>query len=150
MTGLDLIKRYEGLKFKAYPDPSTGGRPYTIGYGSTRMANGQPVKFGDSVTAAEASKLLERDVTYVRTCIERDAVLGKLPQGCKEALLSLCYNIKGGVASFQKSQCYRAIRDRNVGDLYHNWDWGVYQKNVALGLARRRADEMKLFLDSWK
>jgi lysozyme len=34
--GIDLIKRFEGLRLTAYPDPSTGGDPWTIGYGTTR------------------------------------------------------------------------------------------------------------------
>lgn len=150
MTGIDLIKRYEGLKFKAYPDPSTKGKPYTIGYGSTRWFDGTPVAPDAKINAEEATRLLERDVQQVRDSICKDKVLQALPQGCKEALLSLCYNIKGGVSSFVKSKCYKAIQQRNVADLFHNWDWGVFQQNVALGLARRRADELNLFLASWK
>lgn len=33
--GLECIKQYESLKLKAYPDPATGGIPWTIGYGHT-------------------------------------------------------------------------------------------------------------------
>jgi len=150
MTGIDLIKRYEGIKYTAYADPSTGGKPYTCGYGSTRNLDGQPFKPGDKIDTKTADALLERDVKTTRYNIERDLFLRTLPDGCKEALLSLCYNIKGGVSSFVKSQCYKAIKNKDVAGVFHNWDWGVSQKNVALGLARRRADELKLFLASWK
>ena len=47
--GLDLIKRFEGLKLAAYPDPGTGAEPYTIGYGHTGG-----VKPSDTYTLAEA------------------------------------------------------------------------------------------------
>ena len=39
MSWLDIateeIKRHEGCKLEAYPDPGTGGDPWTIGYGAT-------------------------------------------------------------------------------------------------------------------
>ena len=34
-NGLDLTKISEGLRTEAYPDPGTGGDPWTIGYGHT-------------------------------------------------------------------------------------------------------------------
>ena len=34
-AGLEIIKRNEGLRLHAYPDPATGGAPWTIGYGHT-------------------------------------------------------------------------------------------------------------------
>lgn len=150
MTGLDLIKHYEGIRLTAYADPSTGGKPYTCGYGSTRGLDGQPFYPGEKITPTTANELLKRDTESVRKEINRDIVLRALPDGCKEALLSLCYNIKGGVSSFCKSQCYKAIKNKDVAGVFHNWDWGVSQKGVALGLARRRADELKMFLASWK
>lgn len=30
-----LVKSFEGLFLKAYPDPATGNEPVTIGYGTT-------------------------------------------------------------------------------------------------------------------
>ena len=35
---LSLIKRYEGLRLTAYPDPASGGDPWTVGYGATGPA----------------------------------------------------------------------------------------------------------------
>ena len=34
-TCLQLIRHFEGLRLVAYPDPGTGGKPWTIGYGRT-------------------------------------------------------------------------------------------------------------------
>lgn len=56
-AGLDLIKKFEGLKLAAYPDPGTGGDPYTIGYGHTGG-----VKPSDVCTLAQAASWLQSDV----------------------------------------------------------------------------------------
>jgi lysozyme len=32
---VDFVSQHEGLRLNAYPDPATGGDPWTIGYGST-------------------------------------------------------------------------------------------------------------------
>ena len=34
-AGLDLLKRFEGCRLEANPDPGSGGAPWTIGYGHT-------------------------------------------------------------------------------------------------------------------
>ena len=31
-AGLDLIKSFEGLRLNSYPDPATGGDPWTVGH----------------------------------------------------------------------------------------------------------------------
>lgn len=150
MTGLEILKRFEGCKLKAYPDPATGGAPWTIGWGSTRDRNGKAIKPGMQITQKEADALLERDFDLVLCDVEHDPNMKKLSPGCKDAVACLCYNIKGGFSSFKKSKCYSGIVAHNVADVYHQWDWGVAQKGVELGLARRRAKELDLFLSSWK
>ena len=52
-AGLDAIKRHEGLRLAAYPDPASGGDPWTIGYGHTR-----DVERGQTTTAAQAEQFL--------------------------------------------------------------------------------------------
>ncbi|HYX19157.1 MAG TPA: lysin, partial [Nostoc sp.] len=37
--GLILIKEFEGCNLHAYPDPRTGGKPITIGWGATKTLN---------------------------------------------------------------------------------------------------------------
>lgn len=46
IPGVELIKKFEGLSLDAYPDPKTGGKPITIGWGSTRKRDGSPFKLG--------------------------------------------------------------------------------------------------------
>ena len=58
--GLDLIKHFEGCRLTAYPDPGTGGDPWTIGYGHT----GPDVYLGVTITQAEADHLLKQDLKF--------------------------------------------------------------------------------------
>src|SRR5690554_3647370 len=51
--GIALIKRWEGCKLTAYPDPGTGGKPWTIGWGTTRI-DGRAVRPGETITQARA------------------------------------------------------------------------------------------------
>jgi GH24 family phage-related lysozyme (muramidase) len=94
---LPLIQFFEGCHLEAYPDPGTKGDPWTIGWGSTRMLDGQPVKKGDRITKAEADRLL---VTWVQ---QDEAHLArtipgwtKLSTDQRGALLSFTYNVGRG------------------------------------------------------
>ena len=78
--GLALIKRFEGCArqrrdgaFEAYPDPGTGGEPWTIGWGAT----GKGIARGTIWTQAECDARLVRDL--VRFAREVARALGDCP-----------------------------------------------------------------------
>ena len=75
MDALEIICAFEGCELEAYPDPATGGAPWTIGWGSTRDRNGQPIRPGMKITAQEATTLLERDIDEVFLQISADSGL---------------------------------------------------------------------------
>ena len=54
---LELIAEFEGFVDHAYPDPASGGEPWTIGYGFTSL-DGRPVQPGDTINRAEADAQL--------------------------------------------------------------------------------------------
>ena len=54
---LSLIAEFEGFVDHAYPDPASGGEPWTIGYGFTSL-DGRPVQPGDTLSRAEADAQL--------------------------------------------------------------------------------------------
>lgn len=56
-AGVKLLKDFEGCRLEAYKCPE---RVWTIGYGSTRYADGTPVKSGDRIIQAEADALLAK------------------------------------------------------------------------------------------
>ena len=57
LDGVALIKEFEGFRDQAYPDPASGGDPWTIGYGFTRIDN-KPVVPGQSISKSAADQLL--------------------------------------------------------------------------------------------
>lgn len=147
-----LIKKWEGYHTKlsdgscrAYPDPLSGGEPWTIGYGSTRnMDAGVAVKAGLVIDEATASRWMEKEAG---SCA--DALVAKFypvvfNQNQLDALVSLAYNI--GVGGFGETLCatINAKDWKAVGDtmmLYINKG-----TNVEAGLTARRKDEVALLL----
>ncbi|MEA5416193.1 glycoside hydrolase family protein [Synechococcus sp. BA-132 BA5] len=92
-VALPLVKEFEGCRLSAYPDPESGGEPWTIGWGSTRDLQGRPFKKGDRITQEVADALLrsqlEDDWRRLRDCIP---IYKALPVNRQAALLSFTYN----------------------------------------------------------
>lgn len=92
-VALPLVKEFEGCRLTAYPDPETGGAPWTIGWGSTRDSQGRPFKEGDRISQEQADALLrsrlEDDWRRLRDCIPTYKALSVNRQA---ALLSFTYN----------------------------------------------------------
>lgn len=135
-----LIRKYEGCRLTAYPDPLTKCEPYTIGWGSTVDKNGKPFRLGDSISQEMADALL---IDYLNKNIV--PVFQKIPYTLtidqKAAIASLCYNV--GVPSFLRSKCFTAVCNKDFAGIFENWDWGHKQLK---GLAKRRAEELFYFL----
>jgi hypothetical protein len=53
-VALPLVKEFEGCRLTAYPDPETGGAPWTIGWGSTWDSQGRPFREGDRISQEQA------------------------------------------------------------------------------------------------
>lgn len=85
-SGRLFIKHWEGLKLKAYPDPGSGGHPWTIGWGHT------PSKEGAVITLSQAEKLFNDDVREVGVSIG-ELVTVPLSQGQTDALGSFLFNL---------------------------------------------------------
>lgn len=94
VVALPLVKEFEGCRLTAYPDPETGGEPWTIGWGSTTYDDGAPVKRGDRISQELADALLagrlERDC---RLLTQRIPSWGELGTNQQAALLSFTYNV---------------------------------------------------------
>lgn len=90
-AGLELIKEFEGLELNAYPDPGTGGDPWTIGYGHT----GSDVYPGLTISVAMAERLLEADLERFERAVD-DLITVELSQEEFDALVSFTYNVGEG------------------------------------------------------
>lgn len=137
--GIDLIKQFEGYSSKAYPDPATGGAPWTIGYGTTKG-----VKPGMVITAEQAEKMLRDDVAKFESGVS-SLITAPTTQGQFDAMVSLAYNI--GLGNFGKStllkkhnaRCYTCAADQFRV-------WNRANGKVMNGLTKRRAAERQVYM----
>lgn len=94
---LGLIREFEGCELTAYPDPATGNKPWTIGWGTTTYYDGTPVKKGDRISQELADAML---ITRVwvdgRRLAERIPCWAELNRNQQAALLSFTYNVGPG------------------------------------------------------
>lgn len=133
------IAEHEGMRLEAYPDPGTGGEPWTIGVGHTGG-----VKPGDRITKEQAIDFLAADLQSAERAVA-GAVKVPLSQNEFDALVSFVFNV--GAGAFRSSTLLRLL---NVGDRRGAADqfprWNQANGKVMTGLVRRRADERKWFL----
>lgn len=137
----DLIRKYEGCKLRAYPDPATGGLPITIGWGSTKKADGTNFAMGDEISQGMADAIL---CDYIQKNIVPvfDKIPYKLTEDQKTAIASLCYNV--GVPSFLRSKLFQAICKKDYAEVCRQWDYG-FKQNLK-GLFKRRVEELHYFI----
>lgn len=136
--GLELTERFEGIKLKAYPDPGTGGAPWTIGYGHTRG-----VRKGDTCTREQAEQWLLEDVQFAEDAVNK-YVQVPLTQGMFDALVDFVFNV--GEGNFYKSTLLRKLNNRDYKGAdaeFAKWDKAAGK--VLPGLVSRRQAEDDLF-----
>lgn len=142
-AAVDLIKEFEGFRANAYPDPATGGEPWTIGYGHTSAAGVPKVKKGMTISLAEGEAILRADLKPVEARV-RKLVTAPINDNEYGALVSFVFNVGGG--NFATSTLLRKVNagDKN-GARSEFAKWNKAAGKVMDGLTRRRAAEAKLF-----
>lgn len=141
--GIALIKKFEGLRLKAYPDPATGGEPWTIGYGTTSSAGVGKIKKGMSISEVQAESMLVRSLDAYELAVMH--ALNKPPtQHQMDALVSFAYNV--GITNMKRSSVVKYL---NAGEptkaAMAFLLWNKAAGRVMPGLTRRRAAERDLF-----
>jgi len=135
---VDIIKTYEGFSPKAVR--LTGEDEYTIGYGHY----GSDVHAGDTITEAEATALMKKDLKVFENAV-KNAVKVDITQSQFDALVSLSYNI--GTGAFASSDTVKALNEGKVGHAavdIPSWRRGMgYQ--ILPGLEKRRQTELEFF-----
>jgi lysozyme len=146
---INLIREYEGLELTAYPDPATGGAPWTIGYGFTFWLNGSKVKPGETITRNLADHMLQKliETEVVPTLANTIPGWKTLSINRQNALISFSWNVGWhfyGTDGFKTiSKCLRESNYDAMPDammLYVNPG-----SNVEAGLRRRRQAEAGLW-----
>lgn len=136
--GLELIKKFEGLRLEAYLCPAA---VWTVGYGST-----YGVKEGMVITEEQAEDMLWRDVHVAEVCVN-GAVTVPLTQGEFDALVSFVFNL--GCGKFRGSTLLRKLNDGDydgAADEFPRWCRAGGQPLA--GLVARRAAEKVRFEES--
>lgn len=145
--GIELIKRFEGCarvradgKVEAYPDPGTGGAPWTIGWGHT----GPEVKRGTVWTQDDCDRMLSLDLVrysddVVRALGDAHAATG---QAQFDALVSFHYN----TGAISRATLTRKHKAGDFAGAAREFDrWVNAGGRVMKGLQRRRAAERALY-----
>jgi len=143
-----LIREFEGCHLSAYPDPLSGGEPWTIGYGTTRYSDGRKVQRGDKITIIEANRLLDLEIERIASKLRSTVPFWNAMSGDKQcALISFAYNLGSGfygAAGFETiSKRLKAKEWAQVPEamlLYRNPGTAV-----EAGLLRRRQAEGRLW-----
>lgn len=144
-AGLALIKSFEGCakkradgRVEAYPDPGTGGDPWTIGWGAT----GPGIAKGTIWTQAECDARLERDLARFAADVTRAIGNALTTQGQFDAMVSFHYNT-GAIARATLTRLHKA--GDFVGAAAEFAKWNKAAGKVLPGLTRRRLAEAALY-----
>lgn len=148
--GQTVTKHFEGLRLKAYPDPKTGGAPWTAMYGAT----GPDIRQGMVFTQAQADARLIADLAAVEADVAH-AVTVPLTQGQFDALVSIVFNVGHGspvrdgiirLKSAYPSTLLRMLNQTNyLGARNEFAKWVSPGSNVEHGLRKRRRAEQALW-----
>lgn len=136
----DLIASFEGRRAQAYPDPATGGDPWTIGVGHT----GPEVHKGLVWNEAQIDAALDADLVRFDEGVSK--LIGSAPttQNQFDAMVSFAFNL--GLGNLGKSTL---LIDHKKGAYklaaMEFARWNRAEGKPMAGLTRRRAAEAKLY-----
>lgn len=116
----------------------------TVGFGSTRRADGTPVRPGDTTTPVRALVRLQGDINATETALHAPGCIGDVPltQGEWDADVSLAYNI--GARAFCASTLVRLLRKTPpdyAGACAQILRWRFQAGRELPGLVKRRRAE---------
>lgn len=141
---VESIKRWEGCRLAAYPDPGSGGVPWTIGFGSTRDEQGRAIVPGTTWTQERAEARLAAEVEEFAKGV--DKLIGAAPTtpGQRAALVSLAYNI--GLSALKESTLLRLHKEGDYAGAEGQFQrWNKAAGKVMQGLTNRRAAEAAIY-----
>ena len=144
--GLNLIKKYEGLRLSAYLCPAS---VVTIGYGTTKYSNGKKVLLGEKLSGEkEATQLLLSTLEPYEAAVNKH--LPNLNQCQFDALVSFAYNL--GTGALIKSTLLKKAKvnpnDPSIVDEFLKWNKAAGK--VLNGLTNRRREEANLYFSLCK
>ena len=144
-AGIALIQRFEGCARRrpdgmiaAYPDPGTGGAPWTIGWGAT----GPGIGPGTVWTQAQCDARLEQDIARHARDVDRALADAPTSQAQFDALVSFHFNT-GAIARATLTRRHRAGDHGGAAAEFARWNRAGGR--VLPGLVHRREAEAALY-----
>lgn len=141
----ELIKRFEGCAslrpdglVEAYPDPGTGGAPWTIGWGAT----GPDIGPGTVWTQDQCDARLMHDVARHATEVAKALGNASTTQAQFDALVSFHYNT-GAIARATLTE--RHCAGDHIAAIEEFARWNRAGGRVLRGLVRRRQAEARVY-----
>jgi lysozyme len=139
--GIPIIRKFEGLKLRAYLCPAN---VWTIGYGNTFYENGSKVQEGDKITLDRADRLLFFVVQKFEAEIKK-LVKSEINENQLGALTSFAFNV--GAGNLAKSTLLKKVNanpnDATIRDEFNRWTKSGGK--VLNGLITRRKAEADLY-----
>lgn len=134
VAGIALIKSQEGLRYTAYPDPGTGGAPWTICYGHTGG-----IRKGMTATQAQCDRWLAEDLAVAEGVLQ-STVKVSLTQGEYDSYVSFIFN--AGPSNWRSSTMLKLLnRGERIAACNQFPRWVYSDKRVLNGLVTRRFKE---------
>jgi lysozyme len=144
---IKLVQSFEGCEkkqgngtFNAYPDPGTGGDPWTIGWGTT----GPDVKRGVNWTQQQCDDRFKQDLTKFAQGVANVIGAAATTQHQFDAMVSFAYNV--GIGNLTKSTLLKLHKAGDYAGAANEFGkWNKAAGKVMAGLTRRRAAEAALY-----
>jgi lysozyme len=139
-NGLHLTERFEGCRLSAYPDPGSGGDPWTIGYGHT----GPEVVDGLVITQEQAEQYLAQDIKQAEANVNA-VVHVELTQEEFDALVDFAFNC--GCRNLDSSTLMKKLNAGDYEGASHEFiKWDMAAGHHMSGLLKRREAEAAMFI----
>lgn len=145
MHAIDIIKKFEGLRLKAY---KCSANVWTIGYGNTSYLKHFNNPKNIKITEKKAQELLLNDAKGFYNCIV-DEVGNICNSNQIASLTSLCFNI--GINAFHNSTLLKIIKNNpnNFFEIEKQFMRWIYANGKTIkGLIKRRKLETKIYISS--
>jgi len=140
--GAGFIAHFEGVFLYAYPDPGTGGEPWTIGIGATHFDGFGNVRRGDTITLERAVNRFRKTMNTKYGPEVSRAIRVPLAQHEFDMAVSLHMN----TGSIRKGSIDNKLNRGDVDAALATWARYKHANGrVMAGLVRRRKAEIRVF-----
>jgi lysozyme len=123
---IEDLKRDEGLRLTAYPDPLSGAEPYTIGYGHT----GPEVHLDLVWSEEQCNTVLQDDIARAERALDADMPWWRsMCDPRQDALANMCFNMGvGRLSGFHHALA--AMQARNYDEAATQMEESAWAKEL--------------------